>query len=266
YLELGPGTTLIGLGKQDGGGEEAEWFSSLRRGKDDWSQTLESVAGVYEGGGGVDWERVDEADARGQGGLATYPVQRERYWTTARPVVAKSSAQPGDEWLYELKWESGALRHTRISTLPDAGPMIAKLREASSEWSAFDNPPLDAGFFFMIDRLSAAYAAQAIAGLDPEARIRPPYHRLRAMLVAISAEAPSENVPALLQEAIDRYPACQAELKLLAHCVAGIPGVLRAECSGPEVMFPGGDASIVENVYFRSPLAKVANRLVVETV
>src|SRR5262249_7768896 len=60
YLELGPGTTLIGLGKQDGGGEEAEWFSSLRRGQDDWSQTLESVAGLYKRGVEIDWKSFDE--------------------------------------------------------------------------------------------------------------------------------------------------------------------------------------------------------------
>src|SRR5215467_3170398 len=81
YLELGPGTTLIGLGKQDGGGEEAGWFSSLRRGKDDWSQTLESVAGLYERGVEIDWKSFDEPYARRKVALPTYPFQRERYWT-----------------------------------------------------------------------------------------------------------------------------------------------------------------------------------------
>jgi acyl transferase domain-containing protein/SAM-dependent methyltransferase/acyl carrier protein/NADP-dependent 3-hydroxy acid dehydrogenase YdfG len=255
YLELGPGTTLIGLGKQDAGGEDAAWLSSLRRGKDDWSQTLESLAALYERGADIDWKSFDEPYARRKVALPTYPFQRESHWTKARPLAVKTPAQPGNDWLYELKWESSPLRHSRISALP-ALPQVKPIIE---------NLSLNAGFFAVMDRLSGAYARQAIAQLDPGARIRPPYQRLRARLDEIAVDA-AEDPVAQLEEAVERYPACEAELRLLSHCAAGIPDVLRGERTGPEIMFPGGDATLVEAVYFGSQIARVANRLVVDAV
>jgi acyl transferase domain-containing protein/acyl carrier protein len=81
YLELGPGTTLIGLGKQDAGGEDAALLPTLRRGADDWGQTLESLAALYERGVGVDWKSFDAPYARRRVALPTYPFQRERHWS-----------------------------------------------------------------------------------------------------------------------------------------------------------------------------------------
>jgi myxalamid-type polyketide synthase MxaC len=86
YLEIGPGTTLIGLARQDGGGEQAAWLPSLRRGREDWNQTLESLATLYERGVDIDWQGFDAPYGRRKVALPTYPFQRERHWIDLRPA------------------------------------------------------------------------------------------------------------------------------------------------------------------------------------
>jgi acyl transferase domain-containing protein/acyl carrier protein/protein-L-isoaspartate O-methyltransferase len=109
FLELGPGTTLIGLGKQDSGGEDAAWLSTLRRGKDDWSQTLESLATLYERGAEIDWKGFDAPYSRRKVALPTYPFQRERHWAE----IAETHGAVTTQTLHPL------LGHRVESALPE---------------------------------------------------------------------------------------------------------------------------------------------------
>jgi malonyl CoA-acyl carrier protein transacylase/acyl carrier protein len=264
YLEMGPGTTLIGLAKQDGGAEGAAWLSSLRRGRDDWSTTLESLASLYQRGAEIDWEGFDRPYSRRKVALPTYPFQRERHWVAAGSQPKAKRGEPGDNWLYEIKWESAPLRESRPSVLPDVRDTATRLRDASSQWSSFDDLPVDADFFTVLERLSAAYASRALRQVG-EFQVREPYDRLQARMVAMAGGSKEDPEP-LQAEALRRYPACDAELKLLAHCAENIVSVLCGQRSGPEVLFPGGDMTLVRNAYFSSPLGKAANRLAVEAV
>ena len=55
YLEIGPGATLLGLGRRCLVGRETEWLASLRRGQSDWQPMLESLGALYVRGAEVDW-------------------------------------------------------------------------------------------------------------------------------------------------------------------------------------------------------------------
>jgi acyl transferase domain-containing protein len=93
YVEVGPGRGLLGLGmrcvdsmpKHSDKDEGSKWVASLRKGKGEREQMLESVGELYVEGVKVDWEGVERGYGKrrrigGADGLPTYPWQRERYW------------------------------------------------------------------------------------------------------------------------------------------------------------------------------------------
>ncbi|MGE3909405.1 MAG: type I polyketide synthase [Chloroflexota bacterium] len=80
FLEIGPGATLLGMGRRCLGDEVGAWLPSLRSGRDDWQQLLESLAELYIRGAVVDWDGLDRAYARSRVSLPTYPFERESYW------------------------------------------------------------------------------------------------------------------------------------------------------------------------------------------
>jgi acyl transferase domain-containing protein len=56
-LEVGPGTTLMTIGKS--AAPDATWLASLRRGRDDHDHMLENLAELYVRGASVDWSGFD---------------------------------------------------------------------------------------------------------------------------------------------------------------------------------------------------------------
>ncbi len=92
FVEIGPKPTLLGMGRHclpDGevnGSAPLQWLPSLRPGREDWQQLLESLAQLYVSGVPVDWSGFDRDYGRCCLQLPTYPWQRKRYWieTTAQ--------------------------------------------------------------------------------------------------------------------------------------------------------------------------------------
>ena len=84
FLEAGPAPTLLGLGRRTLGDEGTVWVPSLRKGRDDWGEMLESLGRLYVEGIEVDWAALDRPYTRRRIVLPTYPFQRERYWVEAK--------------------------------------------------------------------------------------------------------------------------------------------------------------------------------------
>lgn len=82
YLEIGPGPTLMGMGQRCLADEDhsSVWLPSLRPGRADWEQMLDSLAALYVRGAAVDWRGFDRDYVRRKVALPTYPFQRGRYW------------------------------------------------------------------------------------------------------------------------------------------------------------------------------------------
>jgi acyl transferase domain-containing protein/NADPH:quinone reductase-like Zn-dependent oxidoreductase/SAM-dependent methyltransferase/acyl carrier protein len=80
FLELGPAPTLLGMGAKCLPEGYGTWLPSLRKGRDDWQQLLESLAALYVHGADVDWKGFDRDYQRHPVVLPTYPFQRTRYW------------------------------------------------------------------------------------------------------------------------------------------------------------------------------------------
>jgi len=90
-IEVGPHPALM-AGSQSGAAGERLWVPSLRRGHDDWTTLLTSVARLYAAGVPVDWVGFDRPYARRRLELPTYPWQRQRHWIDVPSVNGKPSA------------------------------------------------------------------------------------------------------------------------------------------------------------------------------
>jgi acyl transferase domain-containing protein/NAD(P)-dependent dehydrogenase (short-subunit alcohol dehydrogenase family)/acyl carrier protein len=116
FVEIGPSSTLLGMGKrclEDGVGT---WLSSLKKGQSDWTQLLASLGELYLHGVTVDWTAFDKDYLRRRMALPTYPFERQRYWVEnkdisnnpkPKPIAiapAKISAPVPKDWFYTWKW------------------------------------------------------------------------------------------------------------------------------------------------------------------
>ena len=127
FLEVGPGTTLCGLGRQCLSDPGLLWLPSLGKGRGEGEQMLTGLSQLYTHGAEVDWEAFDQPYARRRVSLPTYPFQRQRYWADFGSVrrapgarsqdapesgshVAHSLVQqePRADWFYEVSWQRQA--------------------------------------------------------------------------------------------------------------------------------------------------------------
>ena len=90
-LEVGPGTTLLGLARQCLGDAAGVPLPSLRRAHPDVARMLESLATLWTAGMPVDWGAVHRDGSRRRVSLPTYAFQRERYWLPASSAVSARS-------------------------------------------------------------------------------------------------------------------------------------------------------------------------------
>jgi acyl transferase domain-containing protein/acyl carrier protein/protein-L-isoaspartate O-methyltransferase len=97
YVEVGPGSTLVGLGRRAAAeGSEAAWLPSLREGRE-WETLLGALGSLYVRGAAVDWAGYDRGYARRKVSLPTYPFQRQRYWLPMPESRPARSLGPGAE-------------------------------------------------------------------------------------------------------------------------------------------------------------------------
>jgi acyl transferase domain-containing protein len=80
FLEIGPNPVLLGLGRSCVEPDGALWLTSMRSGRDDWAELLNSLSQLYVHGVEVDWAGFDRDYPRHKVSLPTYPFQRERYF------------------------------------------------------------------------------------------------------------------------------------------------------------------------------------------
>lgn len=101
FLEIGPGSTLLGMGQRivEGLENPGVWLPSLRSGKDDWSQILDTVGKLYIAGVKIDWKGFDRDYPRRKVTLPTYPFQRARYWM---PTPKKARLQTSENLVHPL--------------------------------------------------------------------------------------------------------------------------------------------------------------------
>jgi acyl transferase domain-containing protein len=80
FLEVGPGSTLVSLGRASVERADAAWCTSIRKDRSDWTELLTNLATLYTRGASVDWIAFDRPHVRRRIALPTYPFQRQRHW------------------------------------------------------------------------------------------------------------------------------------------------------------------------------------------
>jgi acyl transferase domain-containing protein len=131
FLEVGPGTVLTGLGQQCVDVPQAAWLASIRPGRDEWPEMLNSLAQLYVRGADINWSAFDKPFGRRKVPLPTYPFERQRYWITpplessrrvpaqpmqqTRPYPEKTptdtppESNATDQWFYRVAWKQNYL-------------------------------------------------------------------------------------------------------------------------------------------------------------
>ena len=101
YLECGPQPILLGMGRKCVSGDGGQWLASLRRGHQDWSQLLETLAELYVTGEDVDWLGFDRDYRRRRLPLPTYPFQHRRFWVEGvdRSGIKEGTSKKNDHEL-----------------------------------------------------------------------------------------------------------------------------------------------------------------------
>ncbi len=133
-LEVGPGTSLSSLARQQAG-PEAEIVPSLRHpkeGADDPRAALEALGKLWCAGADVDWPAFHRDFRRRRVPLPTYPFERKRYWIDpgSRPLEREASGGASKnpdigEWFTVPGWKRSRLR----TEAPEAG----------AAWLVFDD-------------------------------------------------------------------------------------------------------------------------------
>ena len=84
FVEIGPSPTLLGLARRCLPDSDARWLPSVRAGREDWAQMLESLGTLWVAGVEIDWAGFERAAAAPRRvALPTYPFERQRYWLDA---------------------------------------------------------------------------------------------------------------------------------------------------------------------------------------
>ncbi|MBD2256617.1 type I polyketide synthase [Pseudanabaena sp. FACHB-2040] len=139
FLEVGPKPTLIGMGRYclaeaTADGAPIQWLPSLRPGRNEGQQMLQSLATLYGQGVAVNWASFDQPYPRRRLQLPTYPFQRQRYWVDI-PTVPKTSEHSsalahllhGDtQHLVKQLQAAGTLSQDELKLLPKLLDLLVK--------------------------------------------------------------------------------------------------------------------------------------------
>ena len=93
FLEIGPSPILVGMGSQCIPSGEGHWFPSLRQGRDDWQQMLETLGQLYVDGVDVNWDEFYRGRRARKVALPTYAFQRQRYWVESSSHAERTRFQ-----------------------------------------------------------------------------------------------------------------------------------------------------------------------------
>ena len=134
-VEVGPKPSLLGMGKACLPKGKLTAIPSLRPGKPDSRQMLESLASLYKHGASVDWVRFYQHNPHRLVSLPTYPFERQRYWLDTTSVKQLSPISYGQlstpsygDWLYQIAWRPKDV---------DSSDVYTDISRSSTNWLIF---------------------------------------------------------------------------------------------------------------------------------
>ncbi len=117
-IEIGPGPVLTAMAQRFLTSDDTVWLPSIREGKDDLQQIMDSLAAAWVNGVEIEWEQVSPAARRLP--LPTYPFQRQRCWIQYPSASQQRNiSRPNDKGIHPLierQVQSMALTDTVFET------------------------------------------------------------------------------------------------------------------------------------------------------
>lgn len=87
FLEVGPGSALLSMGRQSLPNFKGRWLASLDRRREGWTSLLHALGELYRDGFAPRWSAVEAGFARRRLPLPTYPFERRTYWLKQAPPL-----------------------------------------------------------------------------------------------------------------------------------------------------------------------------------
>jgi acyl transferase domain-containing protein/SAM-dependent methyltransferase/acyl carrier protein len=257
FVEIGPRPTLLGMGQRcwPGGEGAGLWLPSLRDGRSDWEQILESLSALYVRGASVDWDGFDKPYSRRRLPLPTYPFERLRYWTDA----AQTQPEPKRD-----VWESVV---TAGRSQAGQGPLDLTLSTYPAKWDCLHRLTVAyvAAAFREMGVFGKAGEKQTAESLMAQCGIADTYrHLLGRWLEKLAAEGlltqdgetfvslkplPSSGLDSILNEARATLADAPTLLNYVEGCGQKLAAVLTGKESPLETLFPNGEYTVVEYIY-----------------
>jgi acyl transferase domain-containing protein/surfactin synthase thioesterase subunit/acyl carrier protein len=95
FLEVGPGNTLLGLGRQSAPGVEGPWLASLSRHRDDTEEVLESLGRLFAAGRSISWKPFESPRASRRVPLPSYPFRTQSHRLDDSPEENRPPTKAG---------------------------------------------------------------------------------------------------------------------------------------------------------------------------
>ncbi|MEO1373245.1 MAG: amino acid adenylation domain-containing protein [Cyanobacteria bacterium J06635_10] len=136
FVEVGPNTTLVAMGKRCLAKYSCVWLPSLKKGQDDWRVLLNTLSVLETQGIDIDWDGFDSSDRRHRVCLPTYPFERKRYWidsnqntdvklSASKPTIEKTPvSKTMDSIRLQLRNIVARLLHTDLESVDIYAPFL----------------------------------------------------------------------------------------------------------------------------------------------
>jgi acyl transferase domain-containing protein/SAM-dependent methyltransferase/aryl carrier-like protein len=268
FVEIGPSPILISLGQEWLSDPERVWTYSMRSGRPESEQLMESAADLYAAGANLDWRglyphRMPVAD------LPTYPFQRERFWFSAE-TSAKPLTDPQEVWSHVVeaaRWQAGQCRlDLAVGSYPQRWELLGKLTrgyivntlctlgaftDPSRTWTIerlLDQCGIQRGYQTLIQRWLDGLTAAGLVEQRGET-----YGSPRPMTV--------QPLESLLREADSVFGADRTFLDFVNRCGGALPEFLTGRKNALETLFPAGSFKTAEDLYERAPLSAYSSAI-----
>ena len=271
FLEIGPSPVLLGMARRCVENGDQSWLPSLRSGRGDWVQILESLQILYISGAEIDWPGFDRDYSRTRLALPTYPFQRRRYW-----LDNTHRKDHGPRFDPERSWNSAkaaGLRQSQHSPLGVHVPAYAEIRRHLKRLTTVlaANTLRDLGAF------SSAGETHDVESLIKDLGVPEMYrHLLHRWLIRLSAAG-------VLRRDNDKFvsdkPIADTELSpclrktelllkddphllsYLRNCSEKLTSIIGGKESPLETLFPGGSSQMAENLYEGANMNRYVNSI-----
>ncbi len=271
FLEIGPDPVLLGMARRCLQDERHSWLPSLRSGRGEWLQMLESLQKLYVAGAEVEWARFDSDYPRRRLALPTYPFQRQRYWLDQggnRPKAVQHD--PENPWRVAA---TAALRQSRqapiavnVGTYVEKWCSLERLTAAHAvntlrTLGAFAHPDEvhDAESLIKCFGVSAIYKLLLQRWLERLAAAK----LLRAegdKFVSV-LPLPDPDLAARIRETDQALADDPDLLAYIRNCGQKLPQVIVGQESPLETLFPGGSSMLAERLYAGANINRYANAI-----